>query len=393
MEEEHARLLGAQRTAVTVQSSMVDKRGSVAAYLPARNTTYQSPYKLRFTILLLLAIISSYIIGIFFVVINSSRPGNVEDDEQSEMKMHRWSSFLSSTTISPPWRIVWFIYIDAWPNCYDHRKQLWRLLTLQFVHSGIIHLLSNVFTTAIYGFIFEVLNGSWMTCLVFETGIVLGTLFHALKYPTYPLVGCSHGAYALIAATLAYLLYNFDTLQLSLAAKAFLFLLIFIQCLTDLCNYLLFFSSHIGYDAHISAFILSFFLSSYLIRKHNNNCFKYFLSSVMLFLFIVLGIGLILSYIFMIPPLNRIPDFKALLESIPFHLLSFLHYPMRSTGHLDNVNSSNRTTAFLSSRCGSTFPLDCCLQVTKYYNSKQYSRPYDQYFECVNNNELVQKSN
>ena len=45
-----------------------------------------------------------------------------------------------NSPISPPSSLYWFYYVDWYPSCKDLRMQLWRLISYQFVHVGIMHI-------------------------------------------------------------------------------------------------------------------------------------------------------------------------------------------------------------------------------------------------------------
>jgi hypothetical protein len=63
--------------------------------------------------------------GICFVVGNLY----IDHKENSTVQLQLWMTRISPS--NPSW---WFYAIDSWPTCDDKRAQVWRLISLQFVH-------------------------------------------------------------------------------------------------------------------------------------------------------------------------------------------------------------------------------------------------------------------
>ena len=105
-----------------------------------------------FTALIFTLVWASFLYGLFFII-------GVNNADISPL-----------TPISPPNEVLWFVYIDAWPGCIDHRKEVWRLFSLQFVHAGFIHIISNVLVGLPYGILFEKMYGFFPTLCVYQIG-------------------------------------------------------------------------------------------------------------------------------------------------------------------------------------------------------------------------------
>jgi membrane associated rhomboid family serine protease len=52
---------------------------------------------------------------------------------------------ISDSDISPSDERWWFLNIGEWPFCNDLKSQGWRLLSMQFVHAGMLHIGKSLF--------------------------------------------------------------------------------------------------------------------------------------------------------------------------------------------------------------------------------------------------------
>eukprot|EP01041_Mallomonas_annulata_P002786 gene2786-5490_t len=89
--------------------------------------------------------------------------------------------------ISPPNTELWYIFIDGFPQCEDRRHEIWRLFTLQFVHAGFLHIISNTILSLPYGIIYERIHGNLLTAFIYQMGVLCGTLCHANLWAYNPL--------------------------------------------------------------------------------------------------------------------------------------------------------------------------------------------------------------
>lgn len=79
-------------------------------------------------------------------------------------------------TISIP-NHQWWFYTGAWyPSCEDMRAESHRLLSFQFVHSGVLHVASNCIVLLLYGSFFEMHHpyGHLAVFLIYEFSVVFG---------------------------------------------------------------------------------------------------------------------------------------------------------------------------------------------------------------------------
>ena len=90
------------------------------------------------------------------------------------------------------------------------REEVWRYLTYSLVHSGISHILLNVFIQLVVGLVLEMSHGSWRVSLLYLIGVISGSLTSSCTEPLVHLAGASSGVYALIAAHLSNLILNWE---------------------------------------------------------------------------------------------------------------------------------------------------------------------------------------
>ena len=102
---------------------------------------------------------------------------------------------LAVQDINPPNTRLFFMTVDPYPACGDARLELWRLVSVQFVHAGWSHIISNTLFGFVSGVVLESHTGSLFAALTFEVAVVLGSLMHSYVLPYHMLVGCSHGVH------------------------------------------------------------------------------------------------------------------------------------------------------------------------------------------------------
>ena len=57
------------------------------------------------------------------------------------------------------WQLYWFFTVSWYPDCYDMRGDIWRLVTVQLTHSGLMHIMGNTVTSVLYGVYVETFQG------------------------------------------------------------------------------------------------------------------------------------------------------------------------------------------------------------------------------------------
>lgn len=190
--------------------------------------------------------------------------------------------------------------MSPYPDCQDLRPQVYRLISLQFVHEGAPHICFNILGLVAYGSIFEFWHGPLFTFAVFETAAVIGTLGQNFQYPFDYLIGCSGGVYGLIGANLANLLLNakqIDTpLFISIGAG------LTGQHLIDALLYVFAFNPHQAYSAHFYGWLVGLLLGCSFIMVTTGTRRKRAKSVLFFIAFIALALFFLFAYIKTWPP-------------------------------------------------------------------------------------------
>ncbi|GMH87879.1 hypothetical protein TL16_g10991, partial [Triparma laevis f. inornata] len=97
-------------------------------------------------------------------------------------------------------------------NLIVNEGQGYRLLSAMFLHSGLIHLTFNMAVLLFIGRGLEKAHGLFETALIFLVGGFGGNVLSALFLPQYISVGASGGIFALLGATLADIIMNWNLL-------------------------------------------------------------------------------------------------------------------------------------------------------------------------------------
>lgn len=79
--------------------------------------------------------------------------------------------------------------------------EVWRLISMGFIHMDIGHLLSNLAVMMFVGWNLERALGHWNIALIFIASVVGGSLFSIWMTPEAPSIGASGGVFGLVAAS------------------------------------------------------------------------------------------------------------------------------------------------------------------------------------------------
>ena len=103
--------------------------------------------------------------------------------------------------------------------------EVWRFLSYMFVHAGYFHIVFNLLIQLLLGIPLEMVHRWWRIMLVYFTGVVAGSLATSISDPEAYLAGASGGVYAIIAAHLANVIFNWNEMEFpALRLMAFLLL-------------------------------------------------------------------------------------------------------------------------------------------------------------------------
>ena len=117
----------------------------------------------------------------------------------------------------------------------------WRLLTSQFLHVHLLHMLFNALCIGLVGGCIERRFGWWRTCLIYFVGGTTGQAASVTAYPTLVSSGASQGLMALCGAAIV--------LPLRVRARGLVLVVIAIQGALDL------YAAHTIKAGHAAGFI------------------------------------------------------------------------------------------------------------------------------------------
>eukprot|EP00927_Polykrikos_kofoidii_P074456 TRINITY_DN70452_c0_g1_i1.p1 TRINITY_DN70452_c0_g1~~TRINITY_DN70452_c0_g1_i1.p1 ORF type:complete len:503 (+),score=49.37 TRINITY_DN70452_c0_g1_i1:73-1509(+) len=98
--------------------------------------------------------------------------------------------------------------MTTYTDCEDQRAQVWRMLSYQFTHVGLSHVITNCFLTILLGLPLEMLHGTLRMFLMFNVGVFGGACCCLVSSTHTIVVGMSGGCYALLGMHLADLVIN-----------------------------------------------------------------------------------------------------------------------------------------------------------------------------------------
>ena len=114
---------------------------------------------------------------------------------------------------------MWFRMIRSFPNCNDDRLRYWWMpLSYQFVHSGLEHIVFNVFLQLLFGIPLELVQGP-VVFLIYQTGVLCGALAVSFSDPYNSVVGASGGVYCLFGVHMAHLVLNWTDMKRALIGR------------------------------------------------------------------------------------------------------------------------------------------------------------------------------
>ncbi|KAK3602371.1 hypothetical protein CHS0354_011204 [Potamilus streckersoni] len=154
----------------------------------------------------------------------------------------------------------------------DRRYEAWRYLTYMLVHSGYVHLISNLVVQLLFGIPLEIVH-KWLRVMVlYFGGVLAGSLAHSVTDPHVALVGASGGCYAILGGHLASIILNWSEMNheyktnpirfVTSAPASLLFMLTIIIGDTGLAVYNRFFGpgTKVGITAHIGGLLAGLML-------------------------------------------------------------------------------------------------------------------------------------
>jgi membrane associated rhomboid family serine protease len=151
-----------------------------------------------------------------------------------------------------------YILIDNFPTCKDMRMDLWRLISYQFEHISLLHILGNFIGLLFYGSMLESFiesyNGRLQTIIAYELSVIIGILGEVYTDGYRSIIGCSMGVYGLIGLSTNNVLSG----GLKSFARSILFIILILQMVGDILYFTVFYNPNVTYAGHFTGYITGF---------------------------------------------------------------------------------------------------------------------------------------
>jgi len=114
------------------------------------------------------------------------------------------------------------------PLIYDPYKRYegWRYISYMLIHSGFIHLATNLIVQIALGIPLEMVHGWWRILIIYLAGVTAGSLGTSVSDPSVYLAGASGGVYALLLAHFASLILNWKEMEFAIFRLLFIVILV-----------------------------------------------------------------------------------------------------------------------------------------------------------------------
>ncbi|KAK3865686.1 hypothetical protein Pcinc_028728 [Petrolisthes cinctipes] len=93
------------------------------------------------------------------------------------------------------------------------RYEAWRYVSYTLIHSGYVHLTTNLIMQTFLGVLLELVHGWWRVGVIYLSGVLAGSLSQSLASPRAYLAGASGGVFAMSYAHVGNLLMNWSEMQ------------------------------------------------------------------------------------------------------------------------------------------------------------------------------------
>jgi len=155
------------------------------------------------------------------------------------------------------------------PLIYDpfRRYEGWRFLSYMFIHSGYVHLATNLFVQLALGVPLEMVHGWWRLLLVYLAGVIAGSLGTSFTDPSVYLAGASGGVYALLLAHLASIILNWKEMELAIFRLLFIVLLVGVDVGVAIYYRYTGVDTKVGYAAHFAGALAGLLVGVFTLRN------------------------------------------------------------------------------------------------------------------------------
>ena len=171
--------------------------------------------------------------------------------------------------------------------------EVWRFLTYMLVHSGYFHIIFNLLIQLLLGVPLEMVHRWWRILLVYFSGVVAGSLATSISDPEVYLAGASGGVYAIIAAHLANVIFNWKEMEFPALRLIAFILLAGIDTGVAVYYRYIEVDTQVGYAAHAAGAIVGFLLGIVVLRNLRVHTWERVLWWICLLLFLALFLAAI----------------------------------------------------------------------------------------------------
>lgn len=159
------------------------------------------------------------------------------------------------------------------------KGQWWRLISAMFLHAGIIHLITNLISQLMIGWILEKKFGTIRYAILYLVSGIMGNVTSAIFIPDLLTVGCSGALFGCIALWLVDVCQNLQLKDLNCSniekerrCAAFLgtnWCIAIILVVSILCTFALGLLPYIDNFAHVGGFVFGLYISVAMFPQYN----------------------------------------------------------------------------------------------------------------------------
>lgn len=156
------------------------------------------------------------------------------------------------------------------PLIYDpfRRYEAWRFLSYMLIHSGFIHIGTNIMVQVVLGIPLEMVHSWWRVLIIYLAGVTAGSLGTSVADPTVYLAGASGGVYALLLAHIASLMLNWKEMEYAIWRLLFILIIIGVDVGTAIYyRYIENVETKVGYAAHFAGAIAGLLVGVNVLRN------------------------------------------------------------------------------------------------------------------------------
>ena len=175
----------------------------------------------------------------------------------------------------------------------DRKFEVWRFLSYMFVHSGYFHIIFNILMQLLLGIPLEMVHRWWRILLIYVCGVVAGSLCTSITDPDVYLAGASGGVYAIIAAHLANVVFNWSEMEFPFLRLLAFLILTGVDTSVAIYYRYLNVDTKVSYVAHIAGAVAGFLLGIVVLKNLRVKTWERAMWWIALLLFLGLFLGAI----------------------------------------------------------------------------------------------------